>query len=49
MNLVNKIDQMVGKSGEWLKGKGPSNDVVISSSVRLARNLTGYVFSEYWR
>jgi protein arginine kinase len=41
------IDQMVNKSGEWLKGKGPSNDVVISSRVRLARNLTGYVFSEY--
>ncbi|MBN1492793.1 MAG: protein arginine kinase [Candidatus Omnitrophica bacterium] len=38
---------MVDKTGEWLKGKGPSNDVVISSRVRLARNLAGFIFSDY--
>lgn len=41
------INEMVHRSGEWLKGKGPCNDVVISSRMRLARNITGFVFSEY--
>lgn len=29
---------------EWFKGTGPSSDVVISSRIRLARNLAGYKF-----
>ncbi len=31
-------------AGEWLRGSGPNSDVVISSRVRLARNLAGYAF-----
>jgi protein arginine kinase len=31
-------------SGEWLRGEGPLSEVVISSRVRLARNLAGYPF-----
>ncbi len=28
--------------GEWLKGAGPESDIVISSRVRLARNVSGF-------
>jgi len=30
--------------GEWLSGTGPESDVVLSSRIRLARNLGGYAF-----
>jgi protein arginine kinase len=33
------LDELIGQSGEWLKGSGPESDIVISSRVRLARNL----------
>ncbi len=33
-------------SGEWLRGTGPESDVVISSRVRLARNLAQFPFLE---
>src|SRR5690554_877387 len=35
---------LVKKSGEWLKGTGPESDIVISSRIRLARNLAGFPF-----
>ena len=31
-------------TGEWLRGEGPEVDIVISSRVRLARNLAGHRF-----
>jgi protein arginine kinase len=31
-------------TGEWLRGQGPEADIVISSRVRLARNLAGHRF-----
>ena len=31
-------------SGEWLRGDGPESDIVISSRVRLARNIAGFPF-----
>jgi protein arginine kinase len=31
--------------GEWLKGSGPDSDIVISTRVRLARNIQGYPFT----
>jgi len=31
-------------TGEWLKGMGPESDIVISSRIRLARNIEGYPF-----
>ena len=43
MNPVN-LDDMAEKSGEWLKGEGPESDIVVSSRIRLARNLTDYPF-----
>ena len=39
-----KVEDLLGQSGEWLKGTGPENDVVISSRVRLARNLSRFPF-----
>lgn len=39
-----KLDKLVGWVGEWLKGKGPDADIVISSRVRLARNLADFIF-----
>ncbi len=39
-----KLNDLVKQTGEWLKGEGPNADVVISSRVRLARNVKGYPF-----
>ena len=33
------------RCGEWLRGEGTSTHVVVSSRVRLARNLAGYPFA----
>jgi len=33
------INDFINHTGEWLKGKGEHSDIVISSRVRLARNL----------
>ena len=38
------LDELIGQSGEWLKGSGPESDIVISSRVRLARNLAEFPF-----
>jgi protein arginine kinase len=38
------LDDLIGQSGEWLRGSGPESDIVISSRVRLARNLARYPF-----
>ncbi|MBX7167349.1 MAG: protein arginine kinase [Pirellulales bacterium] len=35
---------MVTSSGEWLRGSGPESDIVISSRIRLARNLAHFPF-----
>jgi protein arginine kinase len=34
------------RAGEWLRGAGSRHDVVISSRVRLARNLAGFPFAQ---
>ena len=33
------LDDFVYHTGEWLKGTGPHSNIVISSRIRLARNL----------
>lgn len=38
------IDNVARRSGEWLKGDGPQSEIVISTRVRLARNLRGFFF-----
>lgn len=35
---------MSGTAGEWLRGSGPQSDIVMSSRVRLARNLADFPF-----
>lgn len=39
-----KIDSLTNAVGEWLKGTGPESDIVMSSRVRLARNVAHYPF-----
>jgi protein arginine kinase len=38
------IENLAKKPGEWLRGDGPLSDIVISSRIRLARNVAGYPF-----
>jgi protein arginine kinase len=40
------IKEFIDRTGEWLKGTGPDHDIVISSRVRLARNLSDYNFTQ---
>ncbi len=39
-----KIDDLARRQSAWLQSEGKDSDVVISSRVRLARNLNGYSF-----
>lgn len=39
-----KLDELAGRCGEWLRGTGPESDIVISSRIRLARNLADFPF-----
>ncbi len=41
---MNEIDRFIDKPVNWLRATGPENDVVISSRLRLARNLGHYPF-----
>jgi protein arginine kinase len=38
------LNEMIKTSGEWMRGTGPEAEIVISSRVRLARNIRGYRF-----
>lgn len=38
------LKELAGKCGQWLSGAGPESDIVISSRIRLARNLGEYPF-----
>jgi len=40
-----ELSDLQSRAGEWLKGTGPESDIVISSRIRLARNLVGYSFT----
>src|ERR1700692_2306228 len=39
------LDSLTQNSGEWLRGTGAESDIVISSRIRLARNLSSFPFS----
>lgn len=39
-----KLSDLTQRAGEWLRGSGPMCEVVISSRVRLARNVGGFPF-----
>ncbi len=38
------IHNILTNTGEWLRGEGPHSQIVVSSRVRLARNLKGHAF-----
>ncbi len=38
------LNDLARSSGEWLRGSGPESDIVISSRIRLARNLADFPF-----
>ncbi len=39
-----KISDLTTRAGEWLRGVGPMSEIVISSRVRLARNISSFPF-----
>jgi protein arginine kinase len=39
-----KLSDLTNHAGEWLRGSGPMSEVVISSRIRLARNIAGMPF-----
>jgi protein arginine kinase len=39
-----KLSDLTNHAGEWLRGSGPMSEVVISSRIRLARNIGGFPF-----
>ncbi|MCK4249312.1 MAG: protein arginine kinase [Candidatus Omnitrophica bacterium] len=42
-----QIKDLVKNPGQWLKGTGPNSDIIISSRIRLARNLEKMPFSHW--
>jgi len=42
-----KLDDLLNHTSEWLKGTGPNSDIVISSRIRLARNLDKFAFPHW--
>lgn len=42
--MSNPLDNVARRSGEWLRGAGPQQEIVISTRVRLARNVSGFFF-----
>jgi protein arginine kinase len=42
-----KLDDLIKQTCEWLKGTGPNSNIVISSRIRLARNLRRVPFSHW--
>lgn len=39
------LDSLLTSTGEWLRGTGPESDIVISTRIRLARNLAAFPFT----
>jgi protein arginine kinase len=39
-----KLSDLTNHAGEWLRGSGPMSEVVISSRIRLARNIAAFPF-----
>ena len=44
MDKAVNLDDLALNESEWLRGAGPEADIVISSRIRLARNLADYPF-----
>ena len=44
MDAEPRLQELTSQCGEWLRGSGPESDIVISSRIRLARNLAQFPF-----
>lgn len=42
----NGLDAHIKHPSEWLRASGPHSDIVVSSRIRLARNLSGFPFGQ---
>jgi len=42
-----ELGDLLNHTSEWLKGTGPNSDIVISSRIRLARNLESFPFPHW--
>ncbi len=42
--MSSPLDEVVRHPGEWLRGVGPMHEIVISTRIRLARNIRGLPF-----
>ena len=42
-----KIDDLINNTSEWLRGTGSNSDIVISSRIRLARNMPDFPFPHW--
>lgn len=42
-----RLDDLLNHTSEWLRGTGPHSDIVISSRIRLARNLDKFAFPHW--
>src|SRR4030067_2218336 len=42
--IIMKISDLADNTGEWLRGTGSESDIVISSRIRLARNVARFPF-----
>ncbi|MFH1406606.1 MAG: ATP--guanido phosphotransferase, partial [Candidatus Omnitrophota bacterium] len=41
------VNDLLKQTCEWLKGVGPNSEIIISSRIRLARNLKGIPFAHW--
>ncbi len=41
---MSKVDVLLKQPSGWLEASGPDSDIVVSSRIRLARNIEGYPF-----
>lgn len=41
---VSKVDVLLKQPSDWLQASGPDSDIVVSSRIRLARNIAGFPF-----
>jgi len=39
-----KLEDLIDQKAEWLKGEGPKAEIVVSTRIRLARNIKGHFF-----
>ncbi len=44
---MTKLNDLLKNTGQWLKGTGANSDIVMSSRIRLARNLKKFPFTDW--